>query len=133
MGDIRLKFRDNRKDIFVENDYWKYVDWWVNEYGDYVDICDIFYFVYRLKWFMYFNFMLDILDGSMMMNEDDDDFSIIIFGSYIVDDIDDSSLYLECVVWWRINNFVWLCLEFCLFIFIYLFFVYWVIKIYIFM
>lgn len=98
LGDIRPKFRDNRKDIPVENDHRKYADRRVNEYGDYVDIRDIPYSAYRPKRFTHFNSMSDILDGSMMTNEDDDDLSTTTSGSYTVDDIDDSSLHPECVV-----------------------------------
>lgn len=98
LGDIRPKFRDNRKDIPVENDHRKYADRRVNEYGDYVDIRDIPYSAYRPKRISHFNSMSDILDGSMMTNEDDDDLSTTTSGSYTVDDIDDSSLHPECVV-----------------------------------
>lgn len=98
LGDIRPRLKDNRKNIPMENDHRKYADRRVNEYGDYVDIRDIPYSAYKPKRFTHFNSMSDILDGSMMTNEDDDDLSTTTSGSYTVDDVDDSSLYPECVV-----------------------------------
>lgn len=95
----------------MDNGHRKYADRRVNQYGDPVDIHGISMSAYKPNKYMHFNSMSDILDGSMMTNDDDDDLSTTTSGSYTVDDLDDNSLYPECVVWLKKKIVIQICVQ----------------------